>query len=329
MTTAPSETVWTFVDSDVTSGGDYIRYYDGIYTYTRPESINYYNMSTLITSQIFYVTYEDLWYKTEYEATNSEVIIWSGITTSKNTTVTLRGALESRTGYTNAGWNTQSDGSGTTYTTEISLKYSRSLYVKWEINSYTVTYDTNGGSAITQGTATYGSSFTPPSASGKTGYTFDKWYTDSGFTTPTGGYAGGTGFTWNLTASQTFYAKWTATGYTLTWNPKSIGIGKSETLAYGASINAPTLKAVGYSFLGWNLFNTATTADSVSSTMPAMNLTYYAIWTNLNEVKFSHLQDTFDGSYPISISEYQSSISKSANSETKLSGDFKGKGPAP
>jgi len=63
--------------------------------------------------------------------------------------------------------------------------------------------------------------------------------------------------------------------------------------------------------------------------MPAADTTYYAIWTDLGEVNFSHLQNTFGGSYPITISEYQSSISISANSQTKLSENFKGKGPAP
>jgi len=54
-----------------------------------------------------------------------------------------------KTGYTFVGWNTESDGSGTTYTegaTIIMGSGNISLYAKWVANDYTITYNGNGNS---------------------------------------------------------------------------------------------------------------------------------------------------------------------------------------
>ncbi|MBQ3923818.1 MAG: InlB B-repeat-containing protein, partial [Spirochaetales bacterium] len=66
---------------------------------------------------------------------------------------TLSANTFTRTGYNFTGWNTKSDGTGTSYTNSQSVLNlstengaSVTLYAQWRINKYTVVFDANGGS---------------------------------------------------------------------------------------------------------------------------------------------------------------------------------------
>lgn len=123
-----------------------------------------------------------------------------------------------RTGYTFAGWNTQADGKGTTYTdqqevTSLSATDGATirLYAQWTANKYTVAYNANGGTGtMANQELTYDKSATLNANTFKrTGYRFNGWNTK----------ADGTGTSYadkasvkNLTANSggtvTLYAKW-------------------------------------------------------------------------------------------------------------------------
>ncbi len=111
-----------------------------------------------------------------------------------------------RTGYTFAGWNTLADGNGTDYA--VGVTYSSDadlgLYAKWTANSYTVSFDADGGSAVDAVTVTYGDAYGTLPSSELSGYTFAGWWTE-----PSGG---GTQITESSTVSEagnhTLYAKW-------------------------------------------------------------------------------------------------------------------------
>ena len=75
------------------------------------------------------------------------------------------------------------------------------LYAKWTINTYTVTFNTDGGSAVDSQTVNYNSTATTPTAPTKTGYTFAGWYTDTECTVE---YK----FSEVVTENITLYAKW-------------------------------------------------------------------------------------------------------------------------
>ncbi|MFR3993092.1 MAG: InlB B-repeat-containing protein [Angelakisella sp.] len=49
------------------------------------------------------------------------------------------------------------------------------LTAKWQINQYTITFDTAGGSEVPSITQDYGTAITPPAAPTRTGYTFVGW----------------------------------------------------------------------------------------------------------------------------------------------------------
>jgi len=77
------------------------------------------------------------------------------------------------------------------------------LYAGWKLKQYTVTFNTNGGTAVSSITQNALTAFTPSTASTMAGGSFAGWYTDSALTTP---YVNGT----QLTGNMTLYAKWDA-----------------------------------------------------------------------------------------------------------------------
>ena len=102
-----------------------------------------------------------------------------------NDALTLRGALFTRTGYTQVGWATVDGGEkvyafGGGYTTNAAL----TLYPVWNTNQYTITFDTAGGSEIAPITQDYGTAITAPADPTREGYTFTGWDTEIPKTMP-------------------------------------------------------------------------------------------------------------------------------------------------
>ena len=163
-----------------------------------------------------------------------------------------------RTGYTFTGWLPSVPptvpAQDTTYTAQ------------WTINSYTVNFNSNGGSAVGSITQNYGTDVSAPDAPTKTGHTFAGWYSDSGLTTAV---------TWPYTlgaSDVTFYADWTANNYNITFdaNGGTGGTGPTSML-YDSPLNAPVVSRTGYSFVEW--------LPEVPATVPAQDTTYTAQWT--------------------------------------------------
>ena len=128
-------------------------------------------------------TYKDKTYL-RFEARTYRVIFAPGndgtgssttIIKDYDTTVTLPGALFTRTGYTQTGWR-NADGTktyplGGTYTENAGI----TLYPVWTPNRYTITFDTAGGSDIASITQDYGTPITAPADPTREGYTFIGW----------------------------------------------------------------------------------------------------------------------------------------------------------
>ena len=93
-----------------------------------------------------------------------------------NDALTLRGALFTRTGYTQVGWATV-DGGEKVYDFEdvYTKNEALTLYPVWNTNQYTITFDTNGGSEIAPITQDYGTAITAPADPTREGYTFIGW----------------------------------------------------------------------------------------------------------------------------------------------------------
>ena len=131
------------------------------------------------------------------------------------------------------------------------------LTAKWQLNRYTITFDTAGGSEVPSITQDYGTAITPPAAPTRTGYTFAGWDRESPTTMPAG--------------DMTITARWTVNQYTITFKPENGGQDIVIKQDYGTAITAPANPTkTGYTFAGWD--------KTIPSTMPAENITLTARW---------------------------------------------------
>ena len=93
-----------------------------------------------------------------------------------NDALTLRGALFTRTGYTQVGWATVDGGEKVYSFDDVYTKNEAlTLYPVWNTNKYTITFDTAGGSEIAPITQDYGTAITAPADPIREGYTFIGW----------------------------------------------------------------------------------------------------------------------------------------------------------
>ena len=115
-----------------------------------------------------------------------------------NLALTTKGTL-TRTGYTFAGWNTLTTGLGTNYLENASYKPTASiiLYAKWTANTYTLTYNANGGSTNSTAVITAGTPLTLSTTAGtRAGFTLAGWNTA----------ADGSGSSFPGSTSQTYFS---------------------------------------------------------------------------------------------------------------------------
>jgi uncharacterized repeat protein (TIGR02543 family) len=84
------------------------------------------------------------------------------------------------------------------------------LYAKFEIYTYTVTFNTNGGTAVSAQTIDYNDRLTAPATPVKEGYRFLGWYTDSACTQSFNVSS-------PITAGATLHAKWEILTYLVTF----------------------------------------------------------------------------------------------------------------
>ena len=147
------------------------------------------------------------------------------------------------------------------------------LYAVWQINQYTITFESNGGSAVTSITQNYGTAVNDPEYPTREGYTFAGWFTDAEFANA---YTFGKMPAENIT----LYAKWTINQYTITFNSNGGSAVNPIEQNYGTTIEKsadPTKE--GHSFAGWFKDETLTTAWNFNTdTMPINGTTLYAKW---------------------------------------------------
>ena len=191
------------------------------------------------------------------------------------------------------------------------------LYAKWEENSpntFTITFETNGGSVINPISANEGSTITPPTSPEKTGYTFDGWYSDSDLSTLA---------SLSVMPNQNvvYYAKWQINAYTISFVSNEGSAVNPLTIDYQSSIViSQTSERLGYQFIGWYTDNSLTQLFNLT-TMPANNITLYAKW-QINTYTISFVPNEGSVVNPLTI-DYQSSIIISQTS-VKLGYQFVG-----
>jgi uncharacterized repeat protein (TIGR02543 family) len=162
-----------------------------------------------------------------------------------------------------------------------STSFAASAQVQQLINVYvvlptdTITFDSDGGTAVSPISGPRGSTITLPPAPTLVGSTFDGWSTES----PDEGYYTILTSPYTLTGSVTLYAEWTLINYEITFDSE----GGSSVPGYGANYGDTfTLPAgptfTGFTFDGWFAAPSGGTALTSPYTITA-NATLYAQWT--------------------------------------------------
>lgn len=138
-----------------------------------------------------------------------------------------------RTGYTFGGWN-KADGTAWDYASD-TVTDNITLYAKWTANTYTVTFDSTGGSAVDAQPVAYGEKAKKPAAPQKTGYAFGGWYLGEE----------AYDFAAVVTEDMTLTAKWTVCGH------KGSTAQPTCTDAVKCTVCGSTLPALGHTWGAW------------------------------------------------------------------------------
>ena len=197
-----------------------------------------------------------------------------------------------RKGYTFKGWDREIP--------ETMPAENITVKAQWEINQYTITFDTNGGSEIAPITQDYGTEITAPADPTRKGYTFKGWDKEIPETMPAG----------NITVK----AQWEINQYTITFDTNGGSEIAPITQDYGTEITAPadpTRK--GYTFKGWD--------KEIPETMPAGNITVKAQW-EINQYTIAF--DTNGGSEIAPITQDYGTEITAPDNPTRKGYTFKG-----
>ena len=197
-----------------------------------------------------------------------------------------------RKGYTFKGWDKEIP--KTMPAENITVK------AQWEINQYTITFDTNGGSEIAPITQDYGTEITAPDNPTRKGYTFKGWDKEIPETMPAE----------NITVK----AQWEINQYTITFDTNGGSEIAPITQDYGTEITAPdTPTRKGYTFKGWD--------KEIPETMPAENITVKAQW-EINQYTITF--DTNGGSEIAPITQDYGTEITAPDNPTRKGYTFKG-----
>ncbi len=174
--------------------------------------------------------------------------------------------VPSRQGYQFTDWYLDD----TKYDFNAAVTGNMTLTARWTVNQYTITFDTNGGSAVAPITQDYGTDITAPADPTRGGYTFIGWDKAIPATMPAG--------------DMTLTAQWRINRYTVTFDTDGGSAVAPITQDYGTAITAPADPTrEGYTFMGWD--------KEIPTTMPAGDMTITAKWKDsekpTGEIKIS------------------------------------------
>ena len=166
--------------------------------------------------------------------------------------------VPSRQGYQFTDWYLDD----TKYDFDTAVTGDMTLTAKWTANSYTIAFDTDGGSEIAPITQDYGTAITVPADPTREGYTFKGWDKEIPETMPAE----------NITVK----AQWEINQYTIAFDTAGGSEIAPITQDYGTAITAPADPTrEGYTFIGWDM--------EIPATMPAENITLKAKWKDIEK----------------------------------------------
>jgi uncharacterized repeat protein (TIGR02543 family) len=270
----------------------------------------------------YYAKWTLLTYKVTYD-TNGGTMAPSDSTYTVKSSLTLPTATAmSKPGYTFEGWY---DDVTKVTVIPVGSTGNKTLKAMWNPVSYKITYEPNNGSSSSITNYTIADSVVLPKPT-KSGYDFGGWYNEIALTTqlkdtiPAG----------TITGDKTFYAKWTAKSYSITYDLND-GIGAtnaSYTIESDEIVlpDASVMTKANYDFAGW-YDNGGLEGERIISIPKGSteNKMFYAKWTPTVYHITYHLNGgsgAATGTYTVHASGWSNGIT--LPTPTKTNYDFEG-----
>ncbi|WP_339787703.1 InlB B-repeat-containing protein [Paenibacillus sp. FSL R7-0313] len=247
--------------------------------YTSSDLTTLYNFTAPVTGDLTLYAKWLLRYTVSFESNEGSVV--TSQTVNEGSKAEAPVAPE-REGYVFSGWYsdieliTPYDFTTAVVTTDLTL------YAKWTVyvpNTYTVTFESNGGSIVDAKTVNEGAVASAPGVPIREGYTFSGWYSDIDLTTAYG-------FTAGVMENIMLYAKWTRNSYTVSFSSNGGSLVSSQSVSDGDTATEPAAPIrEGYVFGGWYSDIGLNEAYDFTTSVTASH-TLYAKWTVTYTVTF-------------------------------------------
>lgn len=261
-----------------------------------------------------YAEWEDGSYHITYDSNSGGDTVY-GMPSDQNKTssqsVSLNLTEPTRYGYTFTGWNSESNGTGTSFKNPYTYSDNKSvtIYAQWKPVESKVTFDSNGGSSAGSPiTVKYGETYGSLPTPSMTGKDFLGWFTSA---ENDGSDPITSSSTVRIISDTTLYAHWDTAKYSVRYianNTNVSNMPSNSVREYGQSdfrLDSKTPVREGFTFVSWN-----TSADgSGTSYYPEQkysgnsSLSLYAVWKrNTYSVIFD--SNGGDGAPESQIKEY-------------------------
>lgn len=208
-------------------------------------------------------------------------------------------------GYTFVGWYLED-----TFVNQFNgpVSQSRTLYAKFTINNYTLSFNTDGGSPLESINQPFGSTIFAPEDPLKEGYIFNGWSPALPETMPAG--------------NQTFTAVWDVIQYTVTFETNGGDPVTEITRDFGTEVTLPMPTRTDFIFNGW--YSDITLETLVESLiMPLNGITLYADWVHASSTSIVTFETNGGSSiHPVTVINGQA-VAKPAD-PTKTGYNFDG-----
>ena len=223
-----------------------------------------YNFSKPVTEAFtIYAKWEAIRYTVTFNANGASGVVPAAQTANAGSAITLpNGNGLSKKGYVFSGWSVNDSGMEAAYNAGASyvLDGDITLFAKWDILPCTVTFHSNGGSAVPSQGVPFGSVVTCPEEPVRNGYMFIGWYGDSKLTEEYN-------FLKPVSYNVVLYARWVSVvnGIRLNKSTMIMDIGETETLTASVSTGNTLIET-----LTWNSSNTAVATVNQNGTVTAV-----------------------------------------------------------
>ena len=230
-----------------------------------------YDFASPITGNIdLYADFTIIKYTVSYDTDGGSAVNSQVVSYGKRATRPINDPT--KTGYTFNGWHEDEDYMFE-YDFDSPVTKSITIYAEFKINKYTVSYDTDGGSAVNSQVVSHGNKATRPiNDPTKTGYTFNGWYENANYTFEYD-------FDSPVTENVTVYAEFKINKYTVTFMADGTTYGTVKVKYQGKVAKPVNPTKYKHTFGGWYKDEACVEEFDFNDEVITDNTTIYAKFT--------------------------------------------------